>query len=87
MPSRAFLHYKYAAIRAVARKPEQNCVIRAGGDLRGTLGRPRIRKRLFQKSFLSQKLFFERVFDPIEVVTGPCKNEGIRAGDHLRGTL
>ena len=62
-------------------------MIRAGGHLRGTLGRPRIRKRFFQKSFLKYKLFFERVFAPIEVVTRPYKNGGIRAGDHLRGTL
>ena len=41
----------------------------------------------FSKKILKLEAFFERVFAPIEVVTGPFKNEGIRDGDPLRGTL
>ena len=49
MPPRGCLHCKHAAIRAVARDPE-NRVIRACGHLGGTLGRPRSFKNHFLRS-------------------------------------
>ena len=54
-------------------------MIRAGVHLRRPLDRPRIWKRL-QTNFLSYKLFVERVFLPIEVVTGQRRNAVNRAG-------
>ena len=45
------LHCKYVAIRAVARDPSENEVIRADGHLGGTVGRPRSLKQLFPQSF------------------------------------
>ena len=35
----------------------------------------------------SENVFFEELSPLIEVVTGPCENAVIRAGDHLRGIL
>ena len=40
----------------------------------------------FSKKQLKLEAFLGRVFPSIEVVTGPRKNAGIRAGDHLRST-
>ena len=44
-------------------------------------------KNCFKKASQLRSFFVERVLPSIEVATAPYKNEGIRAGDPLRGTL
>ena len=83
----ALLPCKNAAIRAVAR----DIVNMQSIGLAAISVAPSVdleaSKHIFKKACEVRNVFFEHVFPRIEVVTGPCKNAGIRAGDHLRSTL
>ena len=83
----ALPHCKYAINLAVARgivNMQSIGLAAIYGAPSGDLEAP---NNFFQKAFQLRVFFFGRVLPSLEVGTAPCKNAGIRAGDHLRGTL